>query len=238
MSDAVAQPFVSCVLSTADRPHFFAQAIRCFARQSCARTELVVIDSGRESVENLVPRETRYRYLRVPCDLPLGAKLNLGITHARGGIIQKLDDDDYYHPDFVARMSALVASGQPLRTIAALDRFLVLISTTGRVVYSGPGWFAGNSLCFHKALWEKMPFRPINVAEDWWFVQDHAPRQARMTQADLAIVVRHDAGHTWNEMGRFDVTAYFASRPEYQTPLASLVPAEDFRFYRSLRSSV
>ncbi len=87
---------VSCILPTRDRPAFFEQAMRCFQRQTYDRAELIVLDDGQQSVEKLCSGLPRVRYIRLDQPTLTGTKMNIGVEHARGNILQKIDDDDCY----------------------------------------------------------------------------------------------------------------------------------------------
>ena len=50
----LSQPLVSCVMPTADRRRFVPQAIGYFLAQDYPNRELVIVDDGKESVEDLV----------------------------------------------------------------------------------------------------------------------------------------------------------------------------------------
>jgi glycosyltransferase involved in cell wall biosynthesis len=41
-----AEPLVSCLMVTRDRPHLAERAVHCFARQTWQCRELVIIDDG------------------------------------------------------------------------------------------------------------------------------------------------------------------------------------------------
>lgn len=230
-------PLVTCVVATGGRPAFLAQAIRYYQRQRYSNRELIVVDDGSTPSAASIPPDPTIRYLRLTQRTALGTKLNLAIDQAQGEIIQKLDDDDYYAPDFLQEMVSALRWQDPLRAVAGLDCFLVLIAATGHVTFSGHGWFAGNSLCFHRQLWARRRFREVSTAEDWWFLRDHQPVLRRVRRPELCIVVRHDIGHAWVSNGHEGVTAAFARRPPVGEPLAALVPSEDLAFYRELLAS-
>ena len=94
---------VSCILSTRDRPQFLRQAIRCFERQTFPDRELVVVDGGDDPVEELCAGRASVRYVRADAGAEYGTCLNLAAQHARGEIVQVIDDDDYSLPDFWRR---------------------------------------------------------------------------------------------------------------------------------------
>ncbi|MFJ7593178.1 glycosyltransferase family 2 protein [Streptomyces sp. NPDC097617] len=154
-------PLVSCILATKDRPHFLARAIDYYLRQTLPDTELVIVDDGSQSCEALVPRAPHITYLRLANETPLGTKLNLGIEASSGRVIQKLDDDDYYHPRFLEVMTSALSSSGRFDVIAGVERLLVLISATGDLVDAGGGWFAGGTYCFLRDTWKQHPFRDV-----------------------------------------------------------------------------
>lgn len=228
---------VSCIMPTRDRPDFLAQALRCFLHQTHARSELHVIDDGEYAVENMCADLPRVHYLRLDRPTPTGTKMNLAIGQAQGSIIQKLDDDDYYHPDFVERaVSNLPADeDERLRTIVAWDCFLVLVAGTNRPRFSGHGWNAGGTLCFAKNLWERRPFRDVRAGSDSWFLRDHDPQIIRVCAPEHYIVVRHGR-NTWVRMHdgeRADV--FLASLPLHSKALEALVDSHACSFYSTLR---
>ncbi|MEV0604242.1 glycosyltransferase family A protein [Streptomyces sp. NPDC050315] len=238
---------VSCILATKDRPHFLARAIQYYQQQTLTDTELIIIDDGAQSCESLVPRASQITYLRLPNQTSLGTKLNLGIEASSGHIIQKLDDDDYYHPAFLETMTSALLNRGCRDVIAAVERLLVLITATGELVDAGSGWFAGGTYCFFREAWKQHPFRDVPRREDVFFLEDHPDLVAlRVSVPELYILVRHGT-NTWARLGRGravqpsvnspveDVTSYFMSCPRHTKSLRELLPTEHARFYEGLR---
>jgi len=231
------RPEVSGVVCTGGRPRFLRQLLRCWQRQTFAGRELVIVDDDPEPVRGGFPRDPRIRYLRVPPGTSQGMKLNRGMEAARGAIIQKLDDDDWYHPRFVeSTVAALRRAAEP--ALVGMGRFLVLIAGAGALKDPGGGWFAGGTLCFRRELWERCPFRDVRVKADLAFQEECGAARTSIDHApELYILVRHGHGHAWNRMRETDVTGWFARRPDYARTLAEVVPApEDRAFYASLRA--
>lgn len=228
-----ASRLVSCIMATRDRREFIPQALRCFLRQTYSESELIIVDDGRDSVADLCEGIPRVRYIRLHRPATTGTKLNIGIERARGGILQKLDDDDYYHPDFLKLAMARLPSRTSVRTLVAWDCFLILTAGETRLRHSGHGWDAGGTFCFYRKLWECNPFRDVAKNEDYWFVYDHRPRISRVCAAESYILVRH-GGNTWQFRSGERVDSYFQSLPFYSKELGAVVPPEDLAFYRSL----
>lgn len=220
-------------MATRDRRPFILQALRCFCRQTYENSELLIVDDGRDSVADLCRDIPRVRYIRLHRPSTTGAKLNIAIERASGDILQKLDDDDYYHPDFLKLAVARLPARTSARTLVAWDCFLVLLAGETHLRHSGHGWDAGGTFCFYRKLWQRIPFRDVARNEDYWFVNDHRPRIRRVCAAEHYILIRH-GGNTWQLRYGESVDAYFQALPEYGKPLSDLVGAEDLAFYRSL----
>jgi hypothetical protein len=95
-------PTISVLLCTT-RPEFLDHAHEQIARQDHPRLEIITICHGDgfdpdhlERLEARHPHPTRT--LHAPGDWPLGQALNLGLDHATGELVTKMDDDDHYGP--------------------------------------------------------------------------------------------------------------------------------------------
>ena len=91
-------PLVSCIMPTYNRRRFVPQAIKYFLRQDYPSKELIILDDGTDSVDDLIPSDDRILYFRFPEKRTLGTKLNLGCESAKGEIVAHWDDDDWYDP--------------------------------------------------------------------------------------------------------------------------------------------
>jgi glycosyltransferase involved in cell wall biosynthesis len=227
-------PLVSCVLATRDRARFLPQAMRCFLRQTYERRELIVVDDSRRPMRALIPEAAGIRYLRLTRPTATGTKLNLGIAEARGELIQKMDDDDYYAPGFVAGSVADMPRRGRDRTVVTRCCFLVLGRRDARLRFSGHGWKPGGALCFARALWERQPFRDVEKSEDSHWLRDVEPRVVRICDPEQYVVLRHGR-NTWKAIRAGGevraVDDYFAEREVYGRGLEEVVGAEDAQFY-------
>jgi Glycosyl transferase family 2 len=228
-------PRVSCILGTRNRPPFLRQAVKYFLGQTYPNKELIIVDDSLPSAALLVSDDSTITHIKLNGYMRLGQKLNLGIRAASGRIIQKLDDDDYYHPDFLQTTVTTLLERGPDRVIVGLDCFLVLIAATGALKDSGHGWCAGGTLCFSREVWEQGPFRDTARAVDWWFLQDHPSACVNVCTPELYMLVRHHTGHLWTTLHGLDVTEYFARRPAARITLADCLSIEDQEFYRGLK---
>ena len=81
-----ALPLVSCIMPTADRPVYAAEAVRYFGRQTDPRRELIIFDDGREPLRD-VPQRPDIQLIRLARPRSIGAKRNLACACAEGDII-------------------------------------------------------------------------------------------------------------------------------------------------------
>lgn len=238
-------PLVSCILATRNRPRFLQQAIKYYQRQSLTSSELIIVDDSDQDVRPCIPSNAGIHYVGLRTPTPIGTKLNIGIQRASGTIIQKLDDDDYYHPEFLKHTtSALTTHGGP-DAIVAMEAFLVLVLGRDALLRAGGGWYAGATLAFFRQLWERRPFRDVPYREDGFFVDDH-PEAARLMLHDpeLFVAVRHGK-NTWNEIVPEPGVAVAAGPPEsvteffmhcapYERSIDDVMGSESAAYYREI----
>jgi glycosyltransferase involved in cell wall biosynthesis len=223
-------------MATKDRPEFFRIALDCFLRQTCTRSELIVVDDGNTTVERQCAGIERVRYIRLPEATVLGTKLNVGISAARGRIIQKLDDDDYYQPAFLTTALSHLTGAAP-GSIAAWDCFLVLQAGETLLRESGHGWKAGGTLCFPRSLWERQPFRQIPQSVDSFFLRDQGAPVVRVCAPEQYVLVRHGR-NTWRQMqGGLDADEFLRTLPVSSRTLSSVVHPAAEEFYGTLAPS-
>lgn len=221
-------------MPTRNRPRFFRQALRNFLRQTWRSSELVVIDDGEQAVERICRGADRVQYIRLRQPATTGMKMNLGIEAASGDMLLKFDDDDYQAPRYIETAVQHLPNRRRDRTIVAWDCFAILVAGERRLRFSGHGWTVGATLCFHRELWQRCPFRDVRTGYDSWLLRDLRPEVTRICAPDLYVVVRH-GGNTWVRMGDGDSADRFLSRlPYHSNPLSALMPREDAEFYRSL----
>jgi glycosyltransferase involved in cell wall biosynthesis len=227
---------ISCILATGNRERFVRQALRCFSAQTYPHRELIVVDDGETPVAPLCRSTPGVRYIRLDRRTPTGTKLNLGIEAASGSILQKVDDDDYYAPGFLATAVGRVQASRSARAIAAWDCFLILLATGARpaLYFSGYRWMAGGTLCFRRAVWQSAPFRDVAKDEDAYFLEDHTGPRLRVRAPEEYVLVRHGK-NTWKRFGNGgQVDSGVRELERYPKSIAEVTGEEAARFYAGL----
>ena len=167
------QPLVSCIMPTANRRQFVPAAIVRFLAQDYVDKELVILDDGEETVQDLVSEHPQVRYMRQSRRQPVGTKRNRACEQARGEIIVHWDDDDWSAPwRLSCQVRALLEGGAD---ICGLDHVFFIDLQASRAweyIYpkGGQPWVYGATLCYRKELWRHNPFPDINIGEDSRFV--------------------------------------------------------------------
>jgi glycosyltransferase involved in cell wall biosynthesis len=111
-------PGVSCLMVTRDRLALARLAMRCFADQTLAQRELVVVCEGarwyRRALRRCAEELELEHFTLVPATAgtPLGALRNLSMDAAAGEIVCQWDDDDLFHPTRLAvQLEGMLADG-------------------------------------------------------------------------------------------------------------------------------
>jgi glycosyltransferase involved in cell wall biosynthesis len=245
----VDDPLVSLILTTRDRPSFFETALACYEHQTYPNQELIVVDSGeRFPVDAAQVEALGGRLVRAEPGTHLGTKLNLGCEAASGQFCQKMDDDDWYGPQFVETMvSALLRSWREYcrPTVAFLTPFLFFDVARWEIRRSVEGNVPGASFLFPRIDWLERPFRPLPGDEDVWFLMDQLRLGAyplRVRALEQFIAVRHrgfgrDRGHTWvNQSSGMSLEDDMLKLQLYPGGPEALLPEWAIAFYRRVQA--
>ncbi len=241
-------PLVSVILTTRDRPRLLSMALTCYQHQTYPRRELVVVDDGIMFPADAALVEAAGGLLiRVDTGTPLGAKLNRGVSEARGDLCQKMDDDDWYAPQFLETMvSALLARSGAVCTLvlAFLMPFLFFDVARWEVRQSFDNNLPGATLLFAREDWQERPFRALQQDEDVWFLLDQVRSglsACPVHSLETYLAVRHagpaaDRGHTWTHQWNGQLLEdHLRERPLYTKSPEALLPPWALAFYRDLQ---
>jgi glycosyltransferase involved in cell wall biosynthesis len=105
---AHAGPAVTCVVPTHDRPELLQRALRSVFAQTWPPASVIVVDDTGSALPVVDGFGGRVRYVR-SWSRTAGASRNLGAALAETPLLAFLDDDDTWHPTFLARCVAELA---------------------------------------------------------------------------------------------------------------------------------
>jgi glycosyltransferase involved in cell wall biosynthesis len=172
-STPVSHAMVSCIMPTWNRRSFIPLALACFRAQTYSWKELIVVDDGDDSVQDLVSGVPGVRYIRPPRRATIGAKRNAACEEARGDFIAHWDDDDWYSPHRLERqLEPLLADTHDLTGLTnsyVLEmpggNFWCTSSDVHRRMFVGD--IHGGTLVYRRDVWRNGARYPdISLAED------------------------------------------------------------------------
>ncbi|MEH7502249.1 glycosyltransferase [Neobacillus drentensis] len=169
---------ISVVVCT-NRQGFVPKIIENFQRQTLIEKELIIIvNSTVMEVDGV-----GYPILQFPEEVSLGACLNKGVCLAKYDFVTKMDDDDYYGPDYLKEVyEALV---QTKADVVGKSSFYIYFKKNNDLClynpnresrwivnngpYKSPYFLSGATLAFKKIIFDQVSFPEVNVGEDSGF---------------------------------------------------------------------
>lgn len=200
---------VSCIMPTADRGPWVAQAIAYFHRQDHPSRELIIVDDGADDLRHecgALLDHPAITHLRLPSRTSIGAKRNIGCQRARGEVFVQWDDDDWYGAARISRQLAPIFDGSAditgLRDALWFDvrgwRFRRPTSDRHRQLFVED--VHGGTLAFTRTVWDRGTRYPdLSLAEDACFLRNAVRRGARLVRlpaSGVYLYTRHGA-NTW-----------------------------------------
>lgn len=182
---------VSCLMPTYNRRPFIQNAIRYFLNQDYEPKELIILDDGSDSVEDLIFEHPQIRYFRLPHKITLGEKLNQACEIAKGDILIHWDDDDWYASRRISyQVHSLLNAGAYVCGINHLLYFDFKNSLAYK--YELPAnygkYLLGSTLCYTREAWQNNKFDEIQVGMDGLFV-DRLPPDKVLDLPDITFAV-------------------------------------------------
>lgn len=158
----------TAICPTHNRRRYVPSMIACFLSQTCADSELVIVDDGTDSVADLIPTNPRIRYTRLEGPRrTTGSKRNMCCALARGEFIIHFDDDDWSAEGRVEdQISTLESSGRQVMTYHNFLYWNVDNCKIYRFRPMSPRCPYGATFCYRKSWWEQHCFDDVMLGED------------------------------------------------------------------------
>ena len=219
-------PLVTALVPTRDRPDLLPTTLRAFAEQSWPNRELIVLDDGEQyPVDEAAVAAVGGRVLRMEPGITLGEKLNLGAAEARGALLAKMDDDDYFAPDYLAahlREWLLHPDGLDAPIVAGCDHYPILVIADWRMISRRHPKISGN-FCISRRTWEQLRYPVVHGHGTDTVFFDNAMAAghtlARIDGRDLLLPTRRDgiagaSSHTFETYKGRRVADHFSNVSE------------------------
>jgi glycosyltransferase involved in cell wall biosynthesis len=228
---------ISCLMPTRNRRRFVPQAVKYFLQQDYPEKELIVVDDGEDMIRDLLPEDSRIRYIALSSPLTIGMKRNIAAALATGDIFCHWDDDDYFGSQRLRQQAFPLLSGEA--DVSALRMSLLLTTQDGMLwecaEHVHRALFAHNvrsgTLLYRASYWhDGLYYENRQTGEDVELLHGLLARHAtlaRIVDPQSYICVRHGSNETVAPDGMHP--------PDWQpVPLAQFIPPDDLAFYAQL----
>lgn len=196
------------VITCTNRPKYLKNVFENFSRQIYKDKELIIVlNNNKMNIKKWSLKAKGFpnvSVFQVDERKSLGYCLNYGIRQASHDIIAKMDDDDYYGPDYLFQaINALEYAdvvGKYCTYVYFEDSKILAIRNPkreSRYVYR----LEGPTLVFKKYIFDKIKFHDKSLGEDIQFCKDCIKNGIRLYATDKYnyVYIRHNSKdkHAW-----------------------------------------
>lgn len=172
----MSKPFVSILTPTRDRRDFLPELFRAVRRQDYPqdRLEVVVVDDGRDRVEDMMPDDLNVIYEHLGQRVPLGRKRNRLVERSQGEFLVHFDDDDWHPADRVSR-SVQALLDTPDACVAGRSDMVFWELATGnlhQLPVIGPKHVTAGSMTYRRSWWSAHRFAAVPHTEERQFLDN------------------------------------------------------------------
>lgn len=191
-------PLGTCIMPTANREKYIPFALDYFLQQNYPNKELVIIDDGIRSIQNLLPDDPQIRHYYTQPLGTIGLKRNYAIERSHGEIIMHWDDDDWRAPDWISQqVNFLLMTDADITGIKHVHYFSPLMNTFwqgdayNRNNPNSRVWLNGATLGYWKSYWREHPFKDLQKGEDDDFIQHEGAKVFAHDYIDGFVAILH-----------------------------------------------
>lgn len=205
-------PGVSIILPTSKKK-YVDNIFYNYKRVNYPEKELIIIINNNSLDINSYKAKARnlenIRIYQLDESCTLGECLNFGVLNSKFDYISKMDDDDYYGPNYLID-SMNVFKYTDAKVTGKTTRFIYFESSKTLAIWTIDNkncsyifypHVSGGTILFKKEVSEKLKFRNLNVGEDYHFLQDCSDRGIKTYSSDKYnyIYFKHiyPQDHTW-----------------------------------------
>lgn len=208
---------VTALIST-NRPHQLEHALKSAGTQAGVDVQVALVTHGFEAEESglkALAADLGIRDLaiaRIDQSEPLGACLRQTVSMADGDVLTKMDDDDFYAPNYLRDLlnalqyssASVVGKQAHYMYVASMD------ATMLRFAHREHRWtdrVMGPTITGHRDVFESIPFADLTRGEDSDWLERVVRSGASIYSADrFNFIQQRSGGHTW-EVGDKEILA-------------------------------
>ena len=180
---------VSILVRTCERPQILREALESIRKQTYPAIEVIVVEDGRNTAQNMVETEFKDLNLKYKCTGERKGRVaagNLAMSMASGSYLNFLDDDDYLLPEHVETLMHALEKSQnkaayavAYESIVEYDkkhakykeykRWVRYRQPFNRVYLTFNNYIPIQSILFSRTLYEKLGGfdEQMDFLEDW-----------------------------------------------------------------------
>jgi glycosyltransferase involved in cell wall biosynthesis len=190
-------PFVSVCMPTYNRRPFIPYILQSYLNQTYPQNkmELIIIDDGKDKIEDLVSHLPFVKYFKYDKKMTLGKKRNLSHEHAKGDVILYMDDDDYYPPERVSHAIDTLHKNPKVLCVGSSQIYIYF--NDRKKMYSfgpyGSKHATAATFAFKKELLNQTSFsNSASLAEEKGFLKNYTIPFAQLDPMKTILVFSHE----------------------------------------------
>lgn len=190
-------PFVSVCVPTYNRRPFIPYLIKAFESQTYPidKMELIIVDDGKDKIEDLVSHLPYVKYYKFEKKMPLGKKRNLSHEYSKGDIILYMDDDDYYPPERVSHAVETLQKNPKVLCVGSSKIHIYFPEMQKMYEFGpyGPNHATAATFAFKRELLKKTSFSNVAcIAEEKHFLKNYTIPFAQLDPFKSILVFSHE----------------------------------------------
>jgi glycosyltransferase involved in cell wall biosynthesis len=186
-------PLVSVLTPTFNRRKFIPQFLRNIKRQDYKGSiEVLIADDGDDNIEDLVPKNSIFKYIKMTEKKPIGFKRNLLCREAKGEILIHMDDDDFYPNSRISHAVEKLDKSQAY--IAGCSKLFIYKKSLGIAEYGPISKFhaSAGTFAFFKEYLDKNRFDDsADTGEELFFTHHFTNPLIQLDPGKTILVISH-----------------------------------------------
>jgi len=189
------KPLVSILTPTHNRRVFFKQYLRNIKRQDYpGPLEILIADDGDDSIRDLIPQGSSFRYIKLNEKKSIGFKRNLLCEEAKGDILIHMDDDDFYPSERISHAVKVLEKSDAY--IAGCSKLYFYEKSSGITEYGPVANFhaSAGTFAFFKEYFSKNKFdEDVKFGEELSFTHHFTNPLIQLNPLKTILVISHQA---------------------------------------------